>query len=176
VNRRSEEDIMPFPRESGLLSKEALTDDECEFLLEVFRLAGRGFRARHCYENAAELSYFADLLAARFPGMHVQYGEGKATKPGMPPASHAVLVLNGKAVDLTWRQYVAAGDRVRQPAKLLERAKYCLSTCQYDMTRFEVAGVRRRTADRGWYGPLNPQLAVVGAHEAKGFASTRSCT
>jgi hypothetical protein len=133
-----------------LLSAVPYTSAECGLLLELFAAVNTSFRVRDCYMNAFVLTDEASELACERAGILVEYAEGIGRYPGNT-ASHAVMALNGKPVDVTWREETNGGDWVCSPAKLLSRAQHCLSHFSYEMTRLAPDATRRMMSARRRY-------------------------
>jgi hypothetical protein len=66
--------------------------------------------------------------------MSIEYGEGLA-KAGSSWLHHAVAVLNGKAVDLTW---------ARETRSQTERAAHNLATVRYYVVRLSTEEASRQ--------------------------------
>ena len=110
------------------LSREPFTDAERDYLARLFKAAPLRPRWKNCYENALKLAWAA--LKMPVEGMLVEYGEGLGwSRFGDIP--HAVMVLNGKAVDVTWRP-------IGRRSGLLERAVWCQEQHRYFMCRVSV--------------------------------------
>lgn len=92
----------------------ALTDDEINFLLEVFKEVSKAWKTKECYGNAALLSW-----ASEGKRHSLIYCEGMAMNR-LFPVQHAWVSLNGKPVDVTWR--IDEDDKpTRMPKKILRR-------------------------------------------------------
>jgi hypothetical protein len=91
----------------GVYRSDELTAYELDIVMEAAEAAnevdGEGFEIRQCYGNSARL-VFADESG------ELSYCEGIA-QGAVIPVAHAWASINGKVVDLTWRQLEGEGPR-----------------------------------------------------------------
>jgi hypothetical protein len=102
-------------------SNEPYTDAEKALLLEQFGAMRFVAKQKQCYSTAAQLALYSG-------GQFLGYADGKANGKFLPMA-HAWATLNGKPVDITWRE-PGEGD-FRRPEKLLVRAERNLAENAY---------------------------------------------
>jgi hypothetical protein len=107
-------------------SNEPYTDAEKATLLEQFSEMRFVAAQQQCYATAARLALYSGGHPDA-PGP-LTYAEGKANGKFFPMA-HAWAVINGKPVDITWRQ--PDEGNFRKPEKLLARAEYNLANNAY---------------------------------------------
>ena len=120
----------------------AFTDAERDSLVRLFRAAPLRPRLGYCFKNALGIALAATRLLPE-DGMAVEYGEGIGwSDSGAHP--RAVMVLNGKAVDLTWRPLGRSG--------LLERAVWCQEHRRYFMRRVLVREAAEAVVNRRIWG------------------------
>lgn len=107
-------------------SNEPYTDEEKATLLEQFSDMRFVAKQKQCYSTSARLA----LYSGRHPDVPgpLGYADGKANGKFFPMA-HAWAVINGKPVDIVWRES-SEGD-YRKPEKLLARAEYNLASNAY---------------------------------------------
>lgn len=152
------------------LSKTSYTEEEEDFLLYLFDDLCRSFKLKACYENSGTMAIRCRVYESVNivpPGIKIEYGEGWGSANTIP-VDHAVLVINGKPVDLTWRQTLGhkrrIGDRIKDPKRLLDRAKYCLENFAYYMVRFPTNYACEVMVSTGTYGVIefNKELLLKG--------------
>jgi hypothetical protein len=107
-------------------SHEPYTDEEKDILLEQFSEMRFVSKQKECYATAARLALYSGSHPD-VPGP-LSYADGKANGKFFPMA-HAWAVINGKPVDITWRE-PHEGD-YRKPEKLLVRAERNLASNAY---------------------------------------------
>jgi hypothetical protein len=129
--------------EGGRCDTRPFSRHEHEVMLDLFRAARTRFPIKQCYRNSQLL-----LIASQCVPYSecFYYAEGFASYPGLGlPIEHAILTLNGKAVDVTWRD--SAERDVWKPEKLLARVIKNQAENQYWMLEWAhadfVAGKRR---------------------------------
>jgi len=102
-----------FPGIPGLLLErgeaftgpgEALTPDEAQTLADAAAAWHGGFAIKECFYNCQRLAVSAEGA--------LRYWEGYAWGGAVIPVHHAWVTINGKVIDLTWRQTVRAAGRV----------------------------------------------------------------
>lgn len=105
---------------------EPYTDEERDILLQQFDEMGFVAKQKECYATAARLALYSgghpDL-----PGP-LGYADGKANGVFFP-MPHAWATINGKPVDITWRE--PEEKNFRKPEKLLARAERNLAENAY---------------------------------------------
>lgn len=161
-------------KEGELLSKEPFTVDEEDFLLHLFTwLPSKPIPLKSCYQTAFRLASDAEMTAVK-TSHTLEYGEGYAIEStlGIPlPIEHAVFVLNGKPVDLVWRDY-KNGLYVRSINGFLKRAKWCLNNNEYYMIRLPIEYMEKTILAKGTYGVLefNREIIEKGSEAWKNLA------
>ena len=131
--------------EGTFYSAEPLTAGEEQILLRVLRLTASPFKTRECYGNALRLRMAADILM-----VDLRYAEGYA-QGSYFPVIHAWAVLNGKPIDVTWGENMTAAghNRMRSPAKMLERIKHNLAVASYCGFTVPYKAVYQRVVETG---------------------------
>ncbi len=99
---------------------EPYTDEEQDILLNEFANMRFVAKQKQCYATAAQLALYS------IEGLG--YADGKANGKFFPMA-HAWAVINGKPVDITWRE--PDEKNFRKPEKLLARAERNLAENAY---------------------------------------------
>ena len=107
-------------------SSEPYTDAEKAILLEQFSEMRFISKQKECYATAARLALYSGGHPEE-PGP-LSYADGKANGK-FYPMPHAWAVINGKAVDITWRE--REEGNFRKPEKLLARAERNLAQNAY---------------------------------------------
>lgn len=102
------------------------TDEEKAILLEQFANMGFIAKQKQCYSTAAQLALYSGGHPDK-PGP-LGYADGKANGKFFPMA-HAWATINGKPVDITWRE--PDEGNFRKPEKLLVRAERNLAQNAY---------------------------------------------
>ena len=134
------------------LSQEPFTDAERDYLTRLFDAARKRPGQQNCHKNALEFAVAA--LDLPEDATTVEYGEGLGWGEfGATP--HDVMVLNGKAVDLTWRP--------PGRSRLLERAVWCLENNRYAMRRVPVREASGEVAKTGVWGPGGSRRPCISA-------------
>lgn len=128
------------------------TPEEEEFLKEIFTIYNTAPKMRECYMNAQRLYLIAFFLSTK-NNMVVTYEEGIA-ESGLIPVEHAVMGLNGKPVDVTWRPEVNLGNQ-KGVKPLLDRAKWCLGHNAYWMVTFDAKIISEIQSKTKVYGVIN---------------------
>jgi hypothetical protein len=117
-------------------------------------------RVKECYRNALNFAAYGDMISRG--SMKVTYGEGMACPDLGIPVEHAVMLLNGKAIDPTWS--VTLRESKVSSDTLLERIKYNLSNHAYYMVSFPTLNAVHWAERTGAYGiiDMNRTLMVGG--------------
>jgi hypothetical protein len=107
-------------------TSEPYTEEEKDILLAEFDCMGFVAMQKQCYGNSARLA----LYSSEYPGAPglLGYADGKAFGRFFPMA-HAWATINGKPVDITWRE--PDEGNFRKPEKLLVRAERNLAQNAY---------------------------------------------
>ena len=118
---------------------------------QILRLArGSIWPVKECYRNAAQLAIRAKDLGIE----KANYAEGLGISHGVGinfPFEHALLLLNDKPVDLTWR---SSKTRPKTPADYLEIARINLGENAYRVLEFSTELVTKLAIAHGSYGPI----------------------
>lgn len=141
-------------------NSDALTPAEESFLSLLFTTRKKLFRMKYCFENATDLVHWATRLTRHAPDMDVKYGEGFALGEFFP-IHHAVMLLNGKPIDVTWRKDHTAPN-TKKAAPLLERVKHNMATNTYFMVSFDELSLNRELLRTKTYGIIDKDLCKEG--------------
>ena len=120
------------------------TSEEEDYLLCLFR--GMRPRYRDCYRTAFRLCMKASGAAPAT--WTIEYGEGLAGEYMVP---HAVMLLNGKSVDLVWRPEAPVR---RRGSRLLGRAVHNAGENDYsNLLSMSIKAICERIERKGHWGP-----------------------
>lgn len=152
---------LDFVRNNGkLLEPSPLTKEEELFLQDVLYAAREYQRVRECYRNALNVAAMAVMLGGK--RFDIKYGEGMAVEDIGLPLEHAVMLLNDKPIDTTWR--LGHNPRPVSWTRLMQRVKYNLTHHVYYMVAMPVLECMLWVDKHDSYGiiDMNPAMMKAG--------------
>lgn len=135
-----------------------LSEEEKEFLLNLLKIMNRNFKSKACFENATQI--FLEAKWQHNPNMDLAYGEGFGQS--IIPIHHAVVMLNGKPIDLTWKDIINDSERNRSPKNLLKRIEKNLLENDYYMVSFSIEELNAELLRNRVYGIMERHLLEKG--------------